>query len=161
MKTGSYVFALTFLLGTSTIVESASKVISAQGIVIGLQGRKDGPKFEEPRSISTAVEIWIARIDHWPGEYRNRSTRGTILIEYRYTRREDYIAIEELNRSAWKFKLQELSNKERKSCMAWITPDHPFTPTHFTGGNDLPRPIDLPCFRMTKRPVPLHISVGP
>ena len=80
MKSRIHFFALTFLLGISTIVESANKVISAQGVVIGLQGTEDRPKFEEPRSISTAVEIWIARIDHWPGEYKNRTEKETILI---------------------------------------------------------------------------------
>ena len=155
MKSRSYVFALTFLLGISTIVESADKVISAQGMVIGLQGTEDKPKLEEPRSISTAVEIWIARIVHWPGDYKNRFDQETILIEYRYTRQDEQVAREKLDRTVWKFELQELSGKEKKSCMVWITPDHPFTPTSLAGGRNLPSLGDLPCFLMTKRPVPV------
>jgi hypothetical protein len=154
MKNRIYVFALIFLLGISTIVESANKVISAQGMVIGLQGTEDSPKFEEPRSISTAVEIWIARIDHWSGEYKNRTDKETILIKYCYSRQDEHVALEELNRTVWKFELQELSDKEKKSCMAWVAPDHPFTPTSLAGGKNLPSPGALPCFLMTKRPVP-------
>ena len=65
MKNKIHVLAVTciFLLGTPIGAARANTLALAQGVVIATQGTEDQPKFEEPGSIATPIEIWMARVD--------------------------------------------------------------------------------------------------
>jgi|ERR1700690_386541 hypothetical protein len=158
MKNKIRSLAATFilLLGTSIGAAPGDSLISAQGVVIATQGTEDQPKFEEPGSVATPVEIWMARIDHWPKEQKKISATKIVLIQYEFGGSEQQIELKDLNHTVWKFQLEALSAEGRKSCLAWVRTDQPFAPTLLAANAELPHAEDLPCFRMKKRPVPVR-----
>jgi hypothetical protein len=154
MRANGHLLLFALIVNASIAGQAPKEPIFARGGVIAVQDAEDQPKLEESGSVASAVEIWIARIDHWPAEYKNRLNNDYILVEYRYSRPSEQVGPKDLNRNLWNFELWELSGEEKRSCLVWTTADR-FVPTGLAGAKSLPKPSDLPCFLVKKRPIPV------
>jgi hypothetical protein len=157
MKATMSILLLALAVNVSLRGQALKRPISAQGRVIAVQGRAGEPKIQDPGSVASAVEMWIAHIDRWPEGYKP-TLGNTILIEYQFARGNEGVSEKELDRSAWNFELWETAGEEKKSCMAWIVPDESFRPTAQAKAESVPIASELPCFLLKKRPAPLPSS---
>jgi hypothetical protein len=154
MKATIPILLLTLAVTSSLRGQRPKGPISAQGTVIAVQGRAAEAKLEEPGSVASAIEMWIVHIDHWPTEYKP-GPDNTVLVEYRFARRNEAVSEKELDQNAWNFELWEAVGEDRKSCLAWITPDQRFRPTLMAKGRNTRSPSKLSCFLLKKRPAPV------
>jgi hypothetical protein len=143
--------ALTFLLWQFFALPALPKgePISAEGPVVAIQRSKDDTRVVDPSSLGDLAEIYMVRFDRWSQPRKEKY----IIIEY--VHRADLISYDQFDKTLWNIELQQATSEESKECFTWMTRGPSFVPTAFGAKAELPNPKALPCFLMTKRPVPV------
>jgi hypothetical protein len=134
------------------VAVTTSKVeqpISVDGAVVAIQRGKTDTRLIEPASFADLAEIYIMRVDRWSQPQKQKY----IIVEYIH--RADLISYEQFDRTRWTFEVHQASPEETKGCLSWMARAPSFVPTAFGASVKLPNPKELPCFLMTKRPVPV------
>lgn len=124
-------------------------LLSAHGTVIAIQRGENDTRIDDPTSFADLAEIYIVRIDHWSQPRKEKY----IIVEYIH--RAGLIAYQQFDKTRWRFELAQASPEETKGCLSWMARGRSFMPTIFGSNTSLPNPKQLPCFLMTRKPVPL------
>ena len=145
------ILALSFLLWQLCALQALPKeeLISVEGPVVAIQRSKDDTRVVDPNSLADLAEIYLVRVDHWSQPHKEKY----IIIEY--VHRGDLIGYDQFDKTRWKFQVHQASAEESKDCLSWMARGQSFLPTAFGAEEQLPNPKGLPCFLMTKRPVPV------
>jgi hypothetical protein len=123
--------------------------ILAEGVAVAIQRGKTDTRISDPTSFADLAEIYMVRVDHWSQPRKEKY----IIVEYIH--RADLISYEQFDNTRWTFEVHQASPEETKDCLSWMARGPSFLPTAFGAKEQLPNPKELPCFLMTKRPVPV------
>jgi len=123
--------------------------IFAQGVAVAIQRGITDTRISDPTSFADLAEIYMVRVDHWSQSRKEKY----IIVEYIH--RADLISYEQFDKTRWTFEVHQASTEESKDCLSWMARGPSFLPTAFGAKDQLPTPKDLPCFLMTKHPVPV------
>jgi hypothetical protein len=128
--------------------------VAAEGAVVAIQRGKTDTRIIDPPSFADLAEIYMVRVDHWSQPRKEKY----IIVEYIH--RADLIGYDEFDKALWRFEVHQASPDEAKDCLSWMARGPSFLPTAFGAKDALPNPKELPCFLMTKRPVPVRQDKG-
>jgi hypothetical protein len=129
-----------------------AEFISAEGVVVEIQGGKTDTRLIEPQSFADLAEVYMVRVDHW-SEPR---TERYILVEYIH--HTGLIPYDAFDKTRWKFEIRQASPEEARDCLSWMVREGAFHPTAFGAKAKLPDPKALTCFLMDKRPLVVATS---
>lgn len=146
MKISVLIF-LIFLLD-SLAMPSDQHGFAVDGIVVAVQKDKDDARMDDPHSMGDLVEVWMLRIAKWP------QSGGPRFVLVQYSHRDPIVPDRELDRTVWRFTIRPTPAAESGTCMAWWTQN--FIPTKPGTRTKLPKPEELSCFLMEKRPEALR-----
>jgi hypothetical protein len=143
---------LTFLCSFAAIAcaLAAREFASVEGPVVAIQRGEKDTRIVDPPEFADLHEIYLVRVDRWSQPHNEKY----IVVEYIH--QGENIAYNQFDKVNWKFALDPTSSKENDGCHSWIARSKfSFIPTAFGAKAALPNPKELPCFLVTKPPVPL------
>jgi hypothetical protein len=130
-----------------------NEFVSAEGVVVAIQGGKTDTRIIEPASFADLAEIYMVRVDHWSQPRKEKY----ILVEYIH--HADLIRYDEFDETRWNFEIHQASPEETRDCLSWMAREGSFHPTAFGAKAKLPAPKGLTCFLTEKRPLVVSESV--
>jgi hypothetical protein len=141
-------FAVAFSLWLAYAMPSApgDESVSAEGVVVAIQGGKTDTRLIEPASFADLAEIYMVRVDRWSQPRKEKY----ILVEYIH--HADLIRYDEFDKTRWNFEIHQASPEDTRDCLSWMAREGSFHPTAFGAKAKLPDPKGLTCFLMKKRP---------
>lgn len=135
-----------FLWVCTTSVARKNEFVSAEGVIVAIQGGKTDTRLVEPASFADLAEIYMVRVESWSQPRKEKY----ILIEYIH--HTDLIRYDEFDKFRWNFEIHQASPEEEKDCLSWMAREGSFHPTAFGAKTKLPNLKTLTCFLMEKRP---------
>ena len=131
----------------ATSAAPKNEFVSAEGVVVAIQGGKTDTRLIEPASFADLAEIYMVRVDRWSQPRKEKY----ILVEYIH--HADLIRYDEFDKTRWNFEIHQASPEETRDCLSWMVREGSFHPTAFGAKAKLPDPKGLTCFLMEKRPL--------
>jgi len=132
-----------------------NEFVSAEGVVVAIQGGKTDTRLIEPASFADLAEIYLVRVDRWSQSRKEKY----VLVEYIH--HADLIRYDEFDKAHWNFEIHQASPEETRDCLSWMAREGSFHHTAFGAKIKLPDPKLLTCFLMEKRPSVVRESVPP
>jgi hypothetical protein len=130
----------------ATSAARKNTLVSAEGVIVAIQGGITDTRLVEPGSFADLAEIYMVRVERWSQPRKEKY----ILIEYIH--HNDLIRYDEFDKSRWNFEIRQASPEEERDCLSWMAREGSFHPTAFGAKTNLPDPKRLSCFLTEKRP---------